>query len=565
MQLQSTLMDTNLLTVTHRFTVEQCQQHSQQFTCAVNENRHTYAAPWPPLRNTPLGGVGGARDDSGSNDSFEMPAIVKVTVFDDQRPEKKRMKFVAATATTFETKEQDKPKTHDYGWTVVGVLAQAVSQAKHVQAKHTQVKHTAAQQLAKSKTTKSKNHFTPLKTNFNCDARSKAKVTKASLKNKRRREKKRLQKENVEQETQGLEQENTRPATTVATLETQKFEARTTDVLVAAKPKKTWLERLPRHLLVLLLGFTLPKEVQALSCCSSRLRAMSKDGWIWRQLFQRSTHAGGSIQSCSDWRRLYEVERSGSLSVLKCFYTQHNFQNDVLGVPLDFTRNPRTGKSDYISVYCDSLLSKTAWHVHGIRTTAWNEKAACLLPLYISEAHFQQALPAIKKTIAEIAGQASCSLKSMATFVPSMVLDVLPSAMKTLALLLATKGNTCVFYKCFFKGLVFLTLFFFKAESVSDAFADTLVQIHRLLVRLIEEYPKLRFDIRSRLQSFIRGGPHQRSKEVVPSLGDLIPLLAVCPEYSYEDLLVPYFKENLDRGIIWTFKGNTCVILTLLF
>ena len=106
---------------------------------------------------------------------------------------------------------------------------------------------------------------------------------------------------------------------------------------------------------------------------------------------------------------------------------------------------------------------------------------------------------------------------------------------------------------------LFNFLFLCKAESVSDAFADTLVQIHRLLVRLIEEYPKLRFDIRSRLQSFIRGGPHQRSKEVVPSLGDLIPLLAVCPEYSYEDLLVPYFKENLDRGIIWTFKGNTCV------
>jgi hypothetical protein len=141
--------------------------------------------------------------------------------------------------------------------------------------------------------------------------------------------------------------------------------------------------------------------------------------------------------------------------VLKCFYTQHNFQNDVLGVPLDFTRNPRTGKSDYISVYCDSLLSKTAWHVHGIRTTAWNEKAACLLPLYISEAHFQQALPAIKKTIAEIAGQASCSLKSMDTFVPSMVLDVLPSAMKTLALLLATKGNTCVFSNVFSKALFF--------------------------------------------------------------------------------------------------------------
>jgi len=112
-----------------------------------------------------------------------------------------------------------------------------------------------------------------------------------------------------------------------------------------------------------------------------------------------------------------------------------------------------------------------------------------------------------------------------------MVLDVIPQCMKTLTLLLAT-----------------------KSDGVCDSIADTYVQLHRLFVALIQEHPTLRFEIRARLKCFIRGDKHERSKDTVPSLGDLFPLLSVCPEYTYADLVRPYFLEQLDRGVIWTFR-----------
>ena len=58
-----------------------------------------------------------------------------------------------------------------------------------------------------------------------------------------------------------------------------------------------------------------------------------------------------------------------------------------------------------------------------------------------------------------------------------------------------------------------------------------------LVVALIQEYPQLRIEVRNRLKSFIRGGSYERSKESVPSLGDLFPLLSVCPEFKFTDLV----------------------------
>lgn len=549
-QLQSTLMDTKLLTVTAYFNLLTCAQRAKNFSCTLCGNLCSQSKPNNNKKEKP-----NFDHDSLARESFEMPKIVRVTVFNDTTRKNRPLPMKRNnTATNLERKQEkqekaiEETKSKNDDWTVVTSSPSSSSSSSsyfsNTTGSYLHTKKPFAYSKCKEKdvskcttssssclSTKNSNSFNLIK-NFN-KARGVAKVTKSSLKNQRRRERKRLQKLAALNDSALLVNEEKSSKTDDNFTTTTAISAISTNTITLKKIYHQ-LEKLPRHLLVLLLGFTDVSDVQALSCCSMRLRTMSTDGWMWRQLFSRTKQATNmKLDNCSDWRRLYDLHLSTCVtSSLKCFYTKVSFNDDVLGVPLDFTRNPRTGRTDYISIYCDSIISKTAWHEHNIRTTAWNEKALCFLPLYISEDHFQRALPAIKLCISQVAGMAnSCSVKSRDAFRPSMVLDVIPQAMKTLALLLAT-----------------------KAESVSSIFADALVQLHRLFVALINVWPQLRYDIRDKLKCFIRGDQHDRSKDVFPSLGDLFPLLSVCPEYTYDDLLLPYWFENLDRGVIWVFR-----------
>ena len=185
----------------------------------------------------------------------------------------------------------------------------------------------------------------------------------------------------------------------------------------------------------------------------------------------------------------------------------------------------------YVALHADSIISETAFHKLGHRRSIWSEKAITWLPMYLTDEHFHRALPCIRRTIADIGGSVEQGRESAiarsASFEPSMVLDVFPQAMKTLTLQIANNG-----------------------VSASSRTADAFVQLHRLFVALIQICPTLRKQIYHRLRRFIGGGENGRSKEACPSLGDLFPLLTVCPEFEYGDLARPYFIEGLDRGTL---------------
>ena len=42
-----------------------------------------------------------------------------------------------------------------------------------------------------------------------------------------------------------------------------------------------------------------------------------------------------------DWKRCYELEVNQLASELRCFYTRHSHEEDVLGMPIAYTVNPR--------------------------------------------------------------------------------------------------------------------------------------------------------------------------------------------------------------------------------
>ena len=552
-QLQSTTMDTSLLTVTHNHTVQQCADSCRQFTCSACN--HTFDAPNPAPGMVLIHDRGTVVQEQ---ECFQMPSIVRVHVFENasnNRSSKKggafKKKVLVSTNPSTPSIPSSKSSTSspsspsspssDGGWTVVSSSStQSSASAMKFKRKDTTTKTDGLQVSTAAITTASPTArgFHVLRHANSLVSRGTIKVTKASLKNQRRRRRKKEEAEaSNHKREEKVEEGKHEEATTTTEEEVSEMSALV--VVPASSPQDRRrlcpLEIFPSHLLVKLLSYTNSADVQALACTSSNLQRMATDGWMWRNLFHRTKQSSTlAVKDASDWRRLFDLHLTTCVaSSLKCFYTQDTFEDDILGVPLDFTRNPRTGLSDYVSVSSDSILSKTAWHVHGVKRTAWNEPAQCWLPLYISEDHFQRALPSIQRTIAQVAGHAGYSLKSTDAFHPLQVLEVIPQCYKTLALLLAT-----------------------KADAVCSGIADTFVQLHRLFVALIQEYPVLRYEIRNRLKSFIRGGSHERSKETVPSLGELYPYLSVCPEFKFEDLVRPYFLEQLDRGVLWRFREH---------
>jgi stress response protein SCP2 len=361
-----------------------------------------------------------------------------------------------------------------------------------------------------------------------------AKLTKAKLKNQRRNQRRRAKKMKALAESGKMKALVEGAAGSASAPKIPQGQSSTAPVQVSAvllQPSdrlSSPIERTPRHVLTGLVGFIEVEDLRALLCTSKRLSKEVNDSWVWRELFirgdaqQKQPGAIPSVQASKNWRRWFDLHFDTCVaSNLRCFIRLCTMQDDVLGFPLDFTRNPRTKRTDYVGVFADSVLSKTAW-TNGHRRSIWSHQAIAWLPMYLTDEHFHRALPCIRRTIAEIA------VAKTAKFVPGMVLDVLPQAMKTLTLQIANNG-----------------------VAASSRTADAFVQLHRLFVALVQEYPILRKQIFHRLSTFIKGNEQNRSKKSCPNQGDLFPLLTVCAEYGYEQLVRPYFMEQLDRGVLW--------------
>merc|ERR1712226_963322 len=118
-------------------------------------------------------------------------------------------------------------------------------------------------------------------------------------------------------------------------------------------------------------------------------------------------------------------------------------------------------------------------------------------------------------------------------FDPKMVLEVLPKLMNTMVVLLCDKGL-----------------------EASDRAVDGYFLVWRLLAACVDAYD-LHGEIRKRLSAFA-DREEQRSKVVVPSLGDFIPLLSVCKDehYSWASMAGPLLAEFFDRNVLWACRAN---------
>ena len=204
---------------------------------------------------------------------------------------------------------------------------------------------------------------------------------------------------------------------------------------------------------------------------------------------------------------------------------------EVFGLPLSFTINPRTHEVDYIYSSMD-LISHSAYATDGVRRTVWNEKFTHFLPLYLDADHFDAALPLLKRTLLAICGNAPSWRHARGTFVPEMALDVLPKLLCTMVVLLSDRG-----------------------VAASDRLLDGYCLVNRLLLALAEIYPQLRKAVTQRVHRFIKS-EDARSKAAEPSLGVLVPLLAISSGTRWSALAWPLLEESFDRGVLWSCRDH---------
>ncbi|KAK9828625.1 hypothetical protein WJX72_001162 [[Myrmecia] bisecta] len=296
-----------------------------------------------------------------------------------------------------------------------------------------------------------------------------------------------------------------------------------------------YFDSLPPDALAAILGLVSGQDVAALSCTCRGLRAAGEDGEVWRVLLQRAFPASRlSASRLADWKHAFLLEANDIVGDLHCCHTKASYQEAVLGLPVRFTVNPRTGVVDYIEADMD-LLSLEAVQAGVTKTTA-NDAFDALLPLYIDADHFQRALPAypalLRKLAPEQVGRGGKAPP------PQAWLEVLPKMMNTTLVLLCDKGL-----------------------GLSERALHTYCSLHRLLLALIEHYDLFEA-AHQRLDAFL-SRPANRVKSACPSLGVLVPLLSVSSKHTWPTAARAIVGESFDRHILWMCQKNPGLAETL--
>ncbi|KAI8915227.1 hypothetical protein DFJ77DRAFT_430533 [Powellomyces hirtus] len=278
-------------------------------------------------------------------------------------------------------------------------------------------------------------------------------------------------------------------------------------------------------------------DVLRLSQTCRHMYTVCQDGHLWRSLFKQRHGQGGIAATASsssitaaglaDWKTAFALEVNCVTEEMRCFATKLTWEEDVLGVPVTYTINPKTKAVDYISCQVE-LLSRSAFHTDKVRTTVWNEKFTEWMPLYITQEHFLRARPDIERFMVKMSPERGTSI-----FRPDMALDVLAKMMNTLIVLLCDKGIAA------------------SSHALEGYFL-----LHRLMAAFVDTYPALQNEVENRIGAFVMGTDNNRHKNAVPSLGHLLPLLTVSRVFKWSSASDPrvqnaFLGELADRSVLW--------------
>lgn len=116
------------------------------------------------------------------------------------------------------------------------------------------------------------------------------------------------------------------------------------------------LSEFPLDILLHAFSFLPTSQISALSSVSVDMNKVAENGVLWRELFSKHYPKSKlTASNIADWKFVFMREVDHIMDELVCFHTKHTFEEDVLGIPINFTVNPKTEKVDYVS-HSSSLI-----------------------------------------------------------------------------------------------------------------------------------------------------------------------------------------------------------------
>lgn len=111
------------------------------------------------------------------------------------------------------------------------------------------------------------------------------------------------------------------------------------------------LSDLPLDILLHTFSYLPSEQVLKLSLVSVDMNKVAENGLLWRELFSRQ-HPKSKLtaNNIADWKFTFMREVYHIMDELVCFHTKLNYDEDVLGIPINFTVNPVTQRVDYVSI-----------------------------------------------------------------------------------------------------------------------------------------------------------------------------------------------------------------------
>lgn len=290
------------------------------------------------------------------------------------------------------------------------------------------------------------------------------------------------------------------------------------------------IESLPLEVLAEnILPFLAVSDLASFGNCSQRTKSISENKHHWQSRFNlQFPNHNLSFASDREYKLAYKLHTTGAIHKQRCFHSKKTFFEDILGLGIDFTVNPKTKVVDYINTSQD-LFSASSFNRRGIKSDAFGNEFKLFLPLYFSRDHFRRALPTIKSTVMSL-----CLEGSSCEFHPYMILDVLPKIVNTFTVLVSSEG-----------------------VAASKKSFIGLTRIYRLFLALAEMYPSIEAEALYRIRKFIIDDTC-RSKKACPSLGNFLPLLIIVDRNvaKWSLLRSKYISESLTRSVLWVLKKH---------
>ena len=232
---------------------------------------------------------------------------------------------------------------------------------------------------------------------------------------------------------------------------------------------------------------------------------------------------------CRAWRDVTREYQLWTRRQLRCYHTKLPFGRPgvVLGVGLQIERHHgRAGTLRDVHVALD-LLSEEAFTVDAVRTSVWKAPFSAFLPLALEPAHFERAVPALRRAAQHAFGEGATT---------TQLLDLLAAAMNSMVVAL--------FRSC--EGAAVPQL------HASEAALEGYCALHHLLLRCAQRWPDIGAEAYRRVRGFV-DHEHARRKSSTPDLGRLLVCLTLAGR-GWEEMRAPFVSEMLARNVRWVLQ-----------